>query len=87
MQYIVHILTFSQQPCVVFKDMFVLNQTKMNQLDYYKTILQKVSFDKDLFKKEYIKALSDLAPSDKLKLMYWCEKEFSLSEITAKSSL
>ena len=79
MQYIVHILTFSQQVCVVLKDKFVSNQMIMNQLEFYKTVLQKVSFDKALFKKEYVKALSDLSASDKLKLMWWCNKEFPAS--------
>ena len=45
-------------------------------LEFYKTVLQKVSFDKTLFRKEYVKALSDLSASDKLKLMWWCNKEF-----------
>ena len=76
MQYIVHILTFSQHPCVVLKDKFVSNQKNMNQLEFYKTVLQKVSFDKTLFRKEYAKALSELPASDKLKLMWWCNKEF-----------
>lgn len=57
----------------------------MNQLEYWQTILQKVSFNKKLFKKEYIKALSDLPPSDKLKLMYWCDREFSPSVLAADS--
>ena len=48
----------------------------MNQLEFYKTVLQKVSFVKTLFRKEYVKALSDLSASDKLKLMWWCNKEF-----------
>ena len=48
----------------------------MNQLEFYKTVLQKVSFDKTLFRKEYVKALSDLSASDKLKLIWWCNKEF-----------
>jgi hypothetical protein len=76
MQYIVHILTFPQHPCVALKNKFVLNQRIMNQLEFYKTVLQKVSFDKTLFRKEYVKALSDLSASDKLKLMWWCNREF-----------
>ena len=76
MQYIVHILTFSQHPCVILKDKFVSIQKNMNQLEFYKTVLQKVSFDKTLFRKEYVKALSDLSASDKLKLMWWCNKKF-----------
>jgi hypothetical protein len=77
MQCIVRILTFPQHPCVLLKNKFVSNQKIMNQLEFYKTVLQKVSFDKSLFRKEYIKALSDLSASDKLKLMWWCNKEFS----------
>ena len=79
MQYIVHILTFLQQVCVVLKDKFVSNQFIMNQLEFYKTVLHKVSFDAVLFKKEYVKALCDLSASDKLKLMWWCNKEFPAS--------
>ena len=77
MQYLVHILTFLQHPGVALKNKFVSNQKIMNQLEFYKTVLQKVSFDKTLFRKEYVKALSDLSASDKLKLMWWCNKEFS----------
>ena len=77
MQYIVHILTFPQHPCVALKNKFVSNQRIMNQLEFYQTVLQKVSFDKTLFRKEYFKALSDLSASDKLKLMWWCNREFS----------
>jgi len=51
----------------------------MNQLEFCKTVLQKVSFDKALFHKEYATALSDLSAKDKLKLMWWCNKEFSSS--------
>ena len=49
----------------------------MNRLEFYKTVLQKVSFDKTLFRKEYVKTLSELPASDKLKLMWWCN-EFPL---------
>jgi hypothetical protein len=77
MQYLLHILTFSQHPGVALKNKFVSNQKIMNHLEFYKTVLQKVSFDKTLFRKEYVKALSDLSASDKLKLMWWCNKEFS----------
>ena len=87
MQYIVHILTFSQHPCVALKNKFVLNQKIMNQLEFYKTVLQKVSFDKALFCKEYIKALSDLSASDKLKLMLWCNKKFSPMVLTSEQEI
>ena len=85
MQYIVHILTFSQHPCVALKNKFASNQMMMNQLEFYKTVLQKVSFDKTLFRKEYVKALSDLSASDKLKLMWWCNKEFSPLVLTLEN--
>jgi len=84
MQYIVHILTFLQQPCVTLKNMFVPNQMIMKRLDFYKTVLRKVSFDKALFRKEYVKALSDLSASDKLKLMWWCNKEFYPSVLNSE---
>lgn len=51
----------------------------MNQLEFYKTVLRKVSFDKTLFRKEYIKALAYLNATDKVKLMWWCNQEFSSS--------
>jgi len=40
-------------------------------LDYYKMILEKVSFDKALFIKEYRKALQQLQPSETDKLKAW----------------
>ena len=40
-------------------------------LDYYKVILQKVSFDEELFVKEYQKALSYLEPDEISVLNRW----------------
>lgn len=40
-------------------------------LDYYKTILQKVSFDPDLLLKEYRKALNALHPSEIEEFEQW----------------
>ena len=37
-----------------------------------KNILEKVSFDKLLFRKELIKALKWLKPDEKMLLMVWC---------------
>jgi hypothetical protein len=37
-----------------------------------KNILEKVSFDKILFRKELIKALKWLKPDEKTLLMVWC---------------
>ncbi|MBV6639604.1 MAG: hypothetical protein KI791_02750 [Cyclobacteriaceae bacterium] len=40
-------------------------------LNYYKTILEKVSFDDFLVKKEYKKALQSVDPSERPKLERW----------------
>lgn len=40
-------------------------------LDYYKLILEKVSFDDLLFRKEYEKALQTIHPSEHSKLDQW----------------
>lgn len=37
-----------------------------------KKILEKVSFDKTLFRKELIKAVKWLKPDEKMMLMVWC---------------
>jgi hypothetical protein len=41
-----------------------------------KNILEKVSFDKTLFRKELIKALKWLKPDEKVLLMVWCIATF-----------
>lgn len=45
----------------------------MSQLDFYKTVLEKVSFDQSLFEKELEKAKRDLSPSDQQALVQWHE--------------
>lgn len=40
-------------------------------LDYYKTVLQKVSFDVKLFSKELKKAIKRLLPHEIEELKYW----------------
>jgi len=48
-------------------------------LDYYKTILEKVSFDPQLLRKEYMKALKILNQSEGIELQQWLENsEFNL---------
>ena len=42
-------------------------------LDYYKTILKKVSFDRHLFHKEYRKAISDLNTQEIEDLNKWVQ--------------
>jgi len=44
-------------------------------LDYYKMILEKVSFDKALFMKEYRKALRGLPPEETYKLNAWVKDQ------------
>ncbi|MCU0439383.1 MAG: hypothetical protein MUC49_15940 [Raineya sp.] len=45
-------------------------------LDYFKLILEKVSFDKFLFQKELRKALASLKPSEKEDFRKWCYHKF-----------
>ena len=45
-------------------------------LEYIKTILKKVSFDRQLFEKELRKALAQLVPEDKRALESWCYAQF-----------
>lgn len=47
--------------------------------EYTKTILEKVSFNKDLFKKELEKALNRLLPFELKELYYWL-KEFTINK-------
>ena len=45
-------------------------------LEYFKTILSKVSFDKRLFEKELRKAIKALIPDEVLELKEWCYAKF-----------
>mgnify|MGYP001100723133 CR=1 FL=1 len=45
-------------------------------LNYVKTILSKVSFDKKLFEKELKKAISVLLPVEIAELKRWCFEKF-----------
>lgn len=46
-------------------------------LDYVKTILLKVSFNKALFEKELRKALKVLVPAEVPDFRTWCYQQFS----------
>jgi hypothetical protein len=46
-------------------------------LEYIKTILLKVSFDKKLFEKELRKAFKVLIPEEIKQLKQWCYEKFS----------
>jgi len=48
---------------------------KTSFLDYYKLILQKVSFDPALFDKEYRKALQRLRPDEAEQLRKWVRQK------------
>ncbi|MEQ9403280.1 MAG: hypothetical protein RIM99_06845 [Cyclobacteriaceae bacterium] len=45
-------------------------------LEYFKTILSKVSFDKRLFEKELRKAIKALIPREVELLRDWCYQKF-----------
>jgi hypothetical protein len=49
----------------------MMNETKVAMLDMSKTILEKVSFDKILFRKELSKAVQWLKPDEKMVLKVW----------------
>lgn len=48
----------------------------MTMLEYCKLILQKVSFDISLFRKEFLKAISNLLPEEVNELKTWCLATF-----------
>jgi len=45
-------------------------------LEYVKTILTKVSFDRKLFEKELRKAIASLVAEEVSKLRVWCYRTF-----------
>ncbi|WP_421873463.1 hypothetical protein [Marinoscillum sp.] len=45
-------------------------------LEYFKTILSKVSFDRWLFEKELKKAIKSLVPEEIRTLRDWCYDQF-----------
>jgi hypothetical protein len=47
-------------------------------LEMSKTILQRVSFDRKLFKKELLKAKKWLKPSERTLLYVWCLAQFGM---------
>ena len=72
MQYLVVILTFLQH--LFLKNTAILgisNLIIMSNYKYYTTVLSKVSFDNELFSKEYEKACRDLNEGDLIRLKRW----------------
>jgi len=45
-------------------------------LEYFKTVLSKVSFDNTLFEKELRKAIEALIPEEITQLREWCYSHF-----------
>lgn len=50
---------------------------KKNALEYTKFILERVSFDPQLFKKEYYKAIARLVEEDVKELRDWVKHKFN----------
>lgn len=51
----------------------------MTLLEYSKMILEKVSFDKSLFRTEFLKAIKKLLMEEVTELRNWCIEKFGLS--------
>ena len=51
--------------------------TKMSPTEYAKLILEKVSFEPKIFRKELRKALKKASKRDFKHLMDWCREKFS----------
>ncbi|MDA8923782.1 hypothetical protein N9575_01675 [Flavobacteriaceae bacterium] len=51
----------------------------MTQFEFYKTVLQKVSFDQALFEKEYNKAMNELSLAERIMLKQWCKNSLNPS--------
>ena len=47
-------------------------------IQYIKTVLEKVSFDKYLFEKELKKALKQLGAEELIEFKNWCYEKFSI---------
>jgi hypothetical protein len=54
----------------------MIKETTVAMLDMSKTILEKVSFDKILFRKELTKAAQWLKPDEKMMLKVWALATF-----------
>ena len=60
-----------------------VNQPAMqsSMLEYYKQILEKVSFDPQLFEKELKKAISHLWEDEARELILWCKAHFGYEKM------
>lgn len=59
--------------------------TDMTMLEYAKTILKKVSFDRGIFKREYKKFIAMLSDKESEKLIEWQQSNFR--DITNENNL
>jgi len=50
---------------------------KQTTLEYYKFILERVSFDADLFEKEFKKAISNLPQDEASQLKLWVKSNYA----------
>ncbi len=50
---------------------------KRTSLEYYKFILERVSFDSNLFEKEYKKAVTNLEEEEVIALKSWVKQKFT----------
>jgi len=72
MQYILLILTFPQHLLMKSLAKLVISNLRiMSNYKYYTTVLSKVSFDNELFSKEYEKACRSLNEVDLIRLKRW----------------
>jgi hypothetical protein len=55
--------------------------SKMSPLEYAKMILEKVSFEPKIFRKELRKALRKASKRDFKHLMTWCRERFGKKKI------
>jgi hypothetical protein len=60
-----------------------MGKNKRCYLEYSKLILEKVSFDKRLFWKEYRKSFNHLTKSESAAFKYWIVQRYSLQGKTA----
>lgn len=51
-------------------------EAQTSYLNFYKTILEKVKFDKQLFWKEYNKAIKQLSIRERMALDHWINSQY-----------
>jgi len=57
--------------------MFKLLEMGLSMLEYSKLILESVSFDAALFRKELLKAIKRLLQSEQEQLIVWCVSRYN----------